>query len=480
VACGNDEALYRRVLPWPGWCATTTTAAGRDSGGQRLRHGRPDAARTGTHYTPRSLTEPIVQHTLEPLVYVGPAEGWPREKWRLRTPAEILALKVCDMAMGSGAFLVQADRYLAERLVEAWDAAQQALNANPQASIENRQSSIENRQSLITPEGAPTDDPDKAIPADPEEQVRLARRLVADRCLYGVDKNPLAVEMAKLSLWLVTLDKNRPFTFLDHALRHGDSLIGADEELFLRWAHGLRDAAMPLFDQEIRALLAEAQGKRQALQAFEVRDVHDAEEKARLLAEAEAATARIKLGCDLLVGARLLDDLNQSGQDALLANGLLDYVAGKAWQDPDAARAVQAAQALPAFHWPFEFPEVFAGGGFNAFVGNPPFLGGAKISGTFGDGYLKYLLTAPQSNGNADLCSFFFRRVSQFTGIHGIFGLIATNSISQGATRDNGLKYLVQNNHQIIRARKSAKWPGSANVHISIVIVYTESVSTVI
>ena len=76
---------------------------------------------TGTHYTPPSLTEPIVQHTLEPLVYEGPAEGLPREQWKLKPPKAILDLKICDMAMGSGAFLVQACRYLAERLVEAWE-----------------------------------------------------------------------------------------------------------------------------------------------------------------------------------------------------------------------------------------------------------------------------------------------------------------------------------------------------------------------
>ena len=86
----------------------------------------PTGASSGTHYTPRSLTEPIVQYTLEPLVYVGPAEGLPRDQWKLRSAKELLALKICDMACGSGAFLVQACRYLAARLLEAWDAAQQA------------------------------------------------------------------------------------------------------------------------------------------------------------------------------------------------------------------------------------------------------------------------------------------------------------------------------------------------------------------
>ena len=82
-----------------------------------------DRRSSGTHYTPTSLTEPIVRYTLEPLVYVGPAEGKPKEEWKLRPPAELLDLKICDMACGSGAFLVQACRYLAERLVEAWEDA---------------------------------------------------------------------------------------------------------------------------------------------------------------------------------------------------------------------------------------------------------------------------------------------------------------------------------------------------------------------
>ena len=83
-----------------------------------------DRRSSGTHYTPQSLTEPIVQYTLEPLVYVGPAEGMPEEEWKLRSAKELLALKICDMACGSGAFLVQACRYLSERLVEAWEEAE--------------------------------------------------------------------------------------------------------------------------------------------------------------------------------------------------------------------------------------------------------------------------------------------------------------------------------------------------------------------
>jgi len=129
--------------------------------------------RTGSHYTPRSLTAPIVKYALEPaFARLGPDA----------TPDQVLDLKVCDPAMGSGAFLVEACRALGERLVAAW---------------------------ARWPETRPT------IPADEDEELH-ARRLVAQRCLYGVDKNPRAVDLARLSLWLATLARDHEFTFLDH------------------------------------------------------------------------------------------------------------------------------------------------------------------------------------------------------------------------------------------------------------------------
>jgi len=142
--------------------------------------------RSGSHYTPRALTEPIVRTTLEPILarLRGEAGRPPR-------PAQILDLKVCDPAMGSGAFLVEACRQLGDALVEAWHAHGEV----------------------------------PAIPPD-EDEVIFARRLIAQRCLYGVDKNPVAVDLAKMSLWLVTLAKDHALTFVDHALRHGDSLVG--------------------------------------------------------------------------------------------------------------------------------------------------------------------------------------------------------------------------------------------------------------
>lgn len=426
---------------------------------------------TQTHYTPRSLTEPLVQHTLEPVVYVGPAQGLPQADWKLKAARDLLQLKICDMAMGSASILVQVVRYLGDRLVEAWGQAEseQSAVAGEQVSGGGRQSA--SLAPRITPEGELSRGAanEELVPLDADERQRFARRIVAARCIYGVDKNPLAVELAKLSLWLVTLDKNRPFTFLDHALKCGDSLVGADEDMFLRWTHSNKSPAMPLFDEQLRAQLETARAKRRELEAFDVRDVRDAERKQHLLDEANAALGTIKLGCDIVIGARLLK-LKDKEREQLLNRALLDFVAGKPLDKDRTRQAYDAARNVRAFHWFEEFPEVFERGGFDAFVGNPPFLGGLRISTMFGDEYLRYLRDAyPSSTGTADLCAFFFLRAFDQVRRDGTFGLLATNTIAQGDTRETSLDKIVQDGGTIYRAIPSTPWPGVAAVHVGVI-----------
>jgi hypothetical protein len=459
AACGNDEALLNRILPFAGLIRLDDFEQPMVilPGSVYVTAGT-ERRSTGTHYTPRSLTEPIVQRTLEPLVYVGPAEGLPRDQWRLRGPAEILALKICDMAMGSASFNVQADRYLAELLVEAWELRIAdfglPITVEGEPVIQNPKSEIENQ----------------LVPTDPDDRLVLARRLIAERCLYGVDKNPMAVEIAKLSMWLVTMAKDRPFTFLDHAFKCGDSLVGADEEMFERWAHGLQDAReMTLFDETLRDELNKARSKRRELESFVVNELRDAERKAALLAEAEAAIARVKLGCDLIIGTRLLN-VKPKEKEARLNTLLIEYMAQTHVTSPYAHEALAAARNVRAFHWPFEFPEVFERGGFDAFLGNPPFLGGLRISTMLGDFYLRYLRDAyPSSTGTADLCAFFFLRAFDRLRINGALGLIATNTIAQGDTRQTGLDSIAKRAGTIYMATSSMPWPGVAAVHVSVV-----------
>jgi hypothetical protein len=453
-ACGNDDALLGRILPFAGLIRMDDfgNPAVILPGSVYVTAGTSRRA-TGSHYTPRSLTEPIVQHTLEPLVYVGVAEGLPREEWKLRSAEELLDLKICDMAMGSAGFLVQVVRYLAERLVESWQ-------------VEKLEGSSVH---TFKPENVSMSD---------EDLLNYARRLVAERCIYGVDKNPLAVEIAKLSLWLVTLAKEKPFTFLDHALKCGDALVGTTAEDFLRWANRKQTAAMSLDQEVLREELDKARGLRKQLESFVALDVRDAERKSALLVEADAAMEHVKRGADLLAGVKLLglnaqdaEDLQLRMVDLFLA-GLLDGAIDAA-KHPDPASALNAAKKERVFHWEFEFPEVFENGGFSAFVGNPPFLGGKRIATVLGEKYqlaLKGLYD--DSKGAADLCSYFFRNGYRLLHTKGFFGLIATNTIAQGDTREVGLEYLLDTGGVIVRAFSSMPWPGQAGVFVSIVWLY--------
>src|SRR6218665_3157231 len=244
-----------------------------------------DRRETGTHYTPKSLTEAIVTETLTPIAYVGPAQGTPRADWALKSPAELLDLKICDPAMGSGAFLVQACRWLADRLGEAWAQAEARGHTvgvdGRLADARAHRGGVEGRRG----DPAATVEP---LPRDTEARTIVARRLIAERCLYGVDLNPLAVELAKLSIWLVTLAKGRPFGFLDHNLRCGDSLLGIhrlDQLTHLSMSPTGQDQRR-LFGQNIEQAVHEAIELRSCLREMPIRDIHDVEVMAHLDADA--------------------------------------------------------------------------------------------------------------------------------------------------------------------------------------------------
>ena len=462
AVCGHDAELVERVLPFAGLIRD-------DVFGDPLvfREGRvyvtqsPFRRSTGTHYTPPSLTEPIVQYALEPVVYRGPAEGTPREEWELKRPSELLELKVCDIAMGSAAFLVAACRYLAARLVEAWE---------------------------LHPEETPPD-----AGADLEERDLTARRLVAERCLYGVDVNPLAVEIAKVSLWLTTLRRDRPFTFLDHALCSGDSLLGLTSlEQLEALTLNPEEADSILLDparEAIRATLADVRAVRERIEATDAVDLREVEQKATALAGAERKLRALKVVGDLVVGAALEEAAGKGKarttveaaadeiREALAAEdddrraALLTRVEARAGDALLAGRAPRAPDPPQPLHWVLEFPEVFEreSGGFDAIVGNPPFLGGQRISAQLGDPYREYLVgdIAGGARGSADLVAYFFIRAATLLRSDGTFGLVATNSVAQSTTRAVGLDRLLEDGLTIYSAVPSTQWPGEAAVYVA-------------
>ena len=463
TACHGDQALRDRIKPYFHFLRM-------DSWGYPLVYPEntfmvttgTDRRETGTHYTPKSLTEAIVKETLEPVVYLGPSEGKPREKWSLKSPAALLDLKICDPAMGSGAFLVQACRWLSERLVEAWEDAEKKGNA-------------------VTSEGLVVEKVNGYEPLrnDAEERLLTARRLIAERCLYGVDINPLAVELAKLSIWLVTLAKGRPFGFLDHNLRSGDTLLGIynlEQLHYLEMQPG-KGSSKKLFAQKIDRAVDEAVNLRAELRSRPIRDIRDVEVMAGLDRQARRKLELPELIANAFIGEVLA--ANGSGYDStslsIEAGGAVDGDESKLTVLSRRAFKAQTSE-LPksknprrAFHWPLEFPEVFCQGdcGFNAIVGNPPFLGGTRISTAMGQEYREYLVhhVTPGAEGRTDLVAHFFNRSFNLLASHASFGLLATNSISEGETRQAALERLVgEFDGTIYAAYPNEIWPGKAAV----------------
>lgn len=298
---------------------------------------------TGTFYTPRALTAALVRQTLEPLVAGAGSE-------------RILSLRVLDPAMGSGAFLVGACRYLAA-------AAEDAL----------------------VREG-------RWHPHDITAGDRTAlRRAIASRCLYGVDLNPMAVQLARLSLWLVTLSAAKPLSFLDHHLIAGDSLAGATladlRRQPSRSGRGGRHAATPLFDTGHAATALEhAARARHAMGAVPDDDVDAVRAKERALAALESRSGELgrwRRALDLWCAGWFT-----AGQpmDRAAFLALTDHVLNGRSSLPAAVAerlltvAGEAAAARRFVHWELAFPEVFVdeqgaprrAAGFDAIVGNPP------------------------------------------------------------------------------------------------------------
>jgi hypothetical protein len=460
AVCGDDR-LFNRLQPFSGLIRDDTfdRPVVIRAGSVFVTVG-PDRRSTGTHYTPRSLTEPIVQYTLEPLVYIGPAEGRPKEEWVLRSAKELLALKLCDMACGSGAFLVQACRYLSERLVEAWEDAEKRHPGVPG----------------ITPEGTASTGAasEQLIPKDADERLAYARRIAAQRCLYGVDKNPLAVEMAKLSLWLLTLAKDKPFTFLDHAIRCGDSLVGIRDIRQVQFFQlDLDRADRSLFAGPIMRLVDQAAKLREKIEAHSSNSVEDVREKERILKEAEEKTAQLGIAADLLISVEF-QSASTAGEKDDLHNHMAIQVghhvqSGTTQEFRSVARNVLSGRRT--FHWPLEFPEVFLdGGGFHAFMCNPPFMGGQLISNAFGSPYRSFLVSQIgfDRRGSADLCTYFMLRAGALLRIGGSVGLIETNTVAEGETRLVGLEQLPRLKCEIRSAVSSMKWPGSAALEVAV------------
>jgi len=400
-------AVYERVLDFDPSGVAASTSVGAFVRTERRKS-------TGAFYTPRPLTEYLVRRTLAPLVQNA-------------SPDEILGLRVLDPAMGSGAFLVAACRYLAA----AYEAA------------------------LLRNGGWSVDD------ISERERVEF-RRTIAQRCLYGVDINPMAVQLGRLSLWLATLSSDRPLTFLDHRLRSGNSLVGASLDDIARQApggrHRARPGALPLFEEDacdVAVRHAIAVRSRIALEPGDTLEQVRAKEHAfAALTSERSAIEKWKEVCDGWCAAWFADHGHLRVNVPFAA--LADQILGRGTvAERLAAPMIQACRTVAArerfFHWSLEFPEVFQGGandarataGFDAIVGNPPW---EMLRGDRGDGETRqaartaaahltdfargsglYLL---QGNGHANLYQLFLERSLALVRAGGRLGLVLPSGLA--------------------------------------------------
>ena len=388
--------------------ARTTRTSPQETPAAPAVHLRPSASAarktTGTFYTPRAIADALVHDTLAPLV-AG------------RLPEEILSLRVLDPAMGSGAFLVSVGRFLAAE----WE---RALIARGDAA------------------DGDLSDADRAATG----------RRIASRCLFGVDRNPMAVQLAQLSVWLATLAADRPLSFLDHHLVAGNSLVGASplDVLARPPAKGRRPAPLPLDALfEWSGALVSVRAQRHDIETAQDDSAEIVHGKEAALAGVlhDPGLARWKAACDLWCAGWM-----PGAPDRNLYHALLDQCldrAGVATRALDAARQWQTSRsrAIGCFHWPLEFPEVFLDqdgrprpdAGFDAVVGNPPWemlrADGRRDAAARGEGdaLVRFARDSGvytwQGRGHANQFQLFVERALHLTRPGGRIGLIVPASL---------------------------------------------------
>jgi len=324
----------------------------RNGGGQlELKTDKAERKATGTYYTPDYIVKYIVEQTLGPLL--AEIEQRPEVKaGQENSFAEaVLALNVCDPAMGSGHFLVEATTHLAEHVV-------------------------------FHPTTRPLSEKSKD-----EEEIGYWRRRVVEACIYGVDLNPLAVELAKLSLWLTCIAADQPLNFLDHHLRCGNSLIGArlDQLGSLPQKKGRAETKQMrfTFGPDFKRSVAETIQQIQRIEGEASRDVAAVKAKEqRWETEILPRLAPYKKVADLWTNTFFDGPLSEEAYLAAAKEILVEAQANAdRLQEPGGGYHVKELDK-PYFHWDLEFPDVFftsdgspkATPGFDAVVGNPPYV----------------------------------------------------------------------------------------------------------
>ena len=365
-----------------------------EAGGLYLVTDKGERKATGSFYTPEYIVKYIVKNTIGPMIDPMMEEAIWSEDLRKDLLKKLLSLKVLDPAMGSGHFLVEATDYIAREIIHAKEIA--------------RHEELESEDIA-------------------ENDIHWARREVVRNCIYGVDLNPMAVELAKLSLWLTTVASNKPLSFLDHHLRCGNSLIGAELEKLATLPGGEAEQT-PLWSFGLKSH-TEGLLKRYSLMAALPDDnlqmVKWKEDQFRQIKESELSRRLNELSnvwLSTFFSNKVNDDDYYELQNHLSPEKFPDWAGLREREWFKRAQALAGEKRF--FHWELEFPEAFLGVnmGFDVVIGNPPYVRQEKISED-----KNYLEMYKAYHSAADLYVYFIERGVSLLNAGGIFSYIVAN-----------------------------------------------------
>jgi len=406
---------------------------------------------TGSHYTPDDLVQPLIKHSLDHLIADRLAKPDPEK--------ELLDLRVADIACGSGHILLAAARRIATEV---------------------------------------------AIVRTGEEQpsptaYRTALRDTIRSCIYGVDLNPLAVELCKVALWLEAHNPGEPLNFLDHRIKCGNAIVGyvrreevdagVPDEAFAKLPGDDPEVAKKIRarnkserksrDQKKFAFTKDRQGQIDAvLDRWKTIAAMPERVPAEIDAKKDAFDAFMSSGAAFVlkqiasipIAQFYLPRTKENEQKLITDEAFRDYWSGNLSPQGQApAAAVGIAAKKRFFHWFLEFPEIIQRGGFDCILGNPPYLGGQALSGTYGHEFCNYVKHAYAPTGLSELVVFFLRRIFTLLRPGGFTAFITTNSIKDGDVRSDGLEQVVARGGTVVFAVRAVRWPGRANLFVSLV-----------
>lgn len=411
---------------------------------------------TGSHYTPDELVQPLIKHSLDYLIADKLKEPDPE--------LALLSLRVADIACGSGHILLAAARRIATELAI-----------------------------VRTGEDQPSPD-----------AFRKAVRDVICNCIYGVDYNPLAVELCKVALWLEAHSPGMPLNFLDHHIKCGNAIVGYVRRDDVH--RGVPDEAFKTLPGDDKTIAAELRKRNKA-------ERKDREKRQKRLDLGKPTNEQIAVLSKQLDTVSTMPEANPEQIEAKREQyekytksveayelnvkahiPLAQFYIPKTpenqrkvitdadfWRYWNGERKPQGeAPALAHatgerkrfFHWFLKFPEIVERGGFDCILGNPPYLGGQALSGTYGHPFCEYVKWEYAPTGLSDLVVFFLRRIHGLLRPAGFTAFITTNSIKDGDVRKDGLEQVMAKGASINMAVRGIRWPGRANLVVSLVAMH--------